>query len=120
MRFYDTAPLDGMGNSETRLGRALRARPRAEFTVATKVGRVERGIAMFDIVQLGRRSEPVESNCVQSHDLRAGGRCRGGDQFARDVEHLPVGGSKRANGPVRSEQKAVVAEPLADEIDIGT
>lgn len=40
VRFFDTAPLYGMGNSEARVGRALRTRPRTEFTVSTKVGRL--------------------------------------------------------------------------------
>jgi D-threo-aldose 1-dehydrogenase len=40
IRFFDTAPLYGHGLSERRLGAALRARPRDELVVATKVGRL--------------------------------------------------------------------------------
>lgn len=40
IRTFDTAPLYGHGLSERRLGRALAPRPRSEFTVCTKVGRV--------------------------------------------------------------------------------
>lgn len=40
VRFFDTAPLYGHGLSERRLGAALRARPRAELAIATKVGRL--------------------------------------------------------------------------------
>lgn len=40
IRFFDTAPQYGHGLSETRLGAALAARPRAQFTLASKVGRV--------------------------------------------------------------------------------
>lgn len=40
LRFFDTAPLYGHGLSERRLGAALRARPRDEAVVATKVGRL--------------------------------------------------------------------------------
>jgi D-threo-aldose 1-dehydrogenase len=40
IRYFDTAPLYGHGASERRLGRALRARPRDEYVLATKVGRV--------------------------------------------------------------------------------
>ena len=40
MRYYDTAPHYGLGLSERRLGAALAHRPRAEFTVSTKVGRL--------------------------------------------------------------------------------
>ena len=40
IRYFDTAPHYGLGLSERRLGAALAGRPRAEFTVSTKVGRV--------------------------------------------------------------------------------
>ncbi len=39
-RYFDTAPLYGLGLSETRLNRFLRARPRDEYVVSTKVGRL--------------------------------------------------------------------------------
>ncbi len=40
IRYFDTAPFYGHGLAETRVGRALTARPRDEFVVSTKVGRV--------------------------------------------------------------------------------
>ena len=40
VRHFDTAPLYGHGLSEVRLGRALAGRPRDEFVLATKVGRL--------------------------------------------------------------------------------
>jgi D-threo-aldose 1-dehydrogenase len=40
IRYFDTAPLYGHGASERRLGRALRTRPRDDYVLATKVGRV--------------------------------------------------------------------------------
>lgn len=40
VRFFDTAPLYGFGNSERRTGLALRPRPRAEYVLSTKVGRL--------------------------------------------------------------------------------
>lgn len=40
IRYFDTAPHYGIGLSERRLGVALRDRPRAEYTVSTKVGRL--------------------------------------------------------------------------------
>ena len=39
IRYFDTAPHYGLGLSERRLGRALRAYPRDDFVVSTKVGR---------------------------------------------------------------------------------
>jgi D-threo-aldose 1-dehydrogenase len=50
--FFDTAPLYGHGLSERRLGRALAAHPRDEFTLATKVGRLLRADALPDESQL--------------------------------------------------------------------
>ncbi len=54
IRFFDTAPYYGGGLAEHRLGAALRERPRAEYTLSTKVGRLLRpdtsgwGSAYFD------------------------------------------------------------------------
>jgi D-threo-aldose 1-dehydrogenase len=39
IRYFDTAPLYGLGLSETRLNHFFRAKPRADFIVSTKVGR---------------------------------------------------------------------------------
>lgn len=40
MRYFDTAPLYGLGLSERRVGDALRGRPRNEYLLSTKVGRL--------------------------------------------------------------------------------
>jgi D-threo-aldose 1-dehydrogenase len=40
IRLFDTAPLYGHGIAEVNLGAALRDRPRDEYTLSTKVGRV--------------------------------------------------------------------------------
>jgi D-threo-aldose 1-dehydrogenase len=40
MRYFDTAPLYGAGLSETRLNHFLRGKPRAQYIVSTKVGRL--------------------------------------------------------------------------------
>jgi D-threo-aldose 1-dehydrogenase len=40
IRYFDTAPFYGYGQAEERLGRALRDRPRDEYVLATKVGRL--------------------------------------------------------------------------------
>ena len=39
IRYYDTAPLYGLGLAETRLNHFLRGKPRDEYIVSTKVGR---------------------------------------------------------------------------------
>ena len=48
IRYFDTAPHYGLGLSERRLGEALAQRPREEFVVSTKVGRLlkPRGIPL--------------------------------------------------------------------------
>ncbi len=40
IRYFDTAPFYGYGRSEMRIGAFLRDRPRDEFVLSTKVGRV--------------------------------------------------------------------------------
>ncbi|MGA5299692.1 aldo/keto reductase [Nucisporomicrobium flavum] len=40
LRYFDTAPHYGLGLSERRIGAALRERPRDDFVVSTKVGRL--------------------------------------------------------------------------------
>ena len=40
VRYFDTAPLYGLGLSEMRVGRLLAKRPRQDFIVSTKVGRL--------------------------------------------------------------------------------
>ena len=42
IRYFDTAPLYGFGLSETRLNRFLRDKPRDEYVLSTKVGRLLR------------------------------------------------------------------------------
>ena len=40
IRYFDTAPLYGLGLSETRLNHFLRGKPREEYVISTKVGRI--------------------------------------------------------------------------------
>ena len=40
LRYFDTAPLYGYGLSETRLNRFLRGKPRQDYVLSTKVGRL--------------------------------------------------------------------------------
>lgn len=48
VRLFDVAPLYGYGNAERRFGMALAGRPRAEYVLSTKVGRLVRPIAEID------------------------------------------------------------------------
>lgn len=49
MRYFDTAPYYGHGLSELRLGHYLRWRPRGEYIVSSKVGRVLKPARRHDI-----------------------------------------------------------------------
>lgn len=40
VRYFDTAPLYGLGLSETRLNRMLRGKPRDEYVLSSKIGRL--------------------------------------------------------------------------------
>lgn len=64
VRYFDTAPHYGLGLSERRLGASLATRPREEYVVSTKVGRLlvpspetahERDPDMFDVPADARR-----------------------------------------------------------------
>jgi D-threo-aldose 1-dehydrogenase len=61
VRFFDTAPLYGHGVSERRTGAALAGRPRDEFVLATKVGRLLRADAPPD-ESLAHEGEPFFRN----------------------------------------------------------
>ena len=51
-RYFDTAPLYGLGLSETRLNGFLRPKPRDSFLLSTKVGR------LLDVCKPEERSRP--------------------------------------------------------------
>lgn len=44
VRYFDTAPLYGLGLSETRLNRLLRGKPRDEYVLSSKIGRLLRAV----------------------------------------------------------------------------
>ena len=40
VRYYDTSPFYGYGRSELRMGAGLREKPRGEYVLSTKIGRI--------------------------------------------------------------------------------
>jgi D-threo-aldose 1-dehydrogenase len=54
IRFFDTAPSYGQGRSEQRFGTALARRPRGEFLISTKVGRLVDGTPDFSAAGIRR------------------------------------------------------------------
>lgn len=68
IRFFDTAPVYGHGLGEQRTGEALRARPRPEFALATKVGRLLRAEAPPEAGQVFFGTPPVNPVFDFSYD----------------------------------------------------
>ena len=69
MRWFDTAPLYGLGLSEERVGRFLTGVPRGEVTVSTKAGRVHANLEQ----NTGIRVQATQSAVVDvSEPERAG------------------------------------------------
>ena len=54
VRYFDTAPLYGLGLSERRLGALLRGKPRDDYVLSTKVGRIMRACAPEERTGIGK------------------------------------------------------------------
>ena len=52
VRYFDTSPFYGYGRSELRMGAALREKPRGDYVLSTKVGRV------MHVLKPGERPPP--------------------------------------------------------------
>ncbi|MEV7326108.1 aldo/keto reductase [Streptomyces sp. NPDC093970] len=67
IRYFDTAPHYGLGLAETRLGHALRSRPRGHYVLSSKVGRLIRAgsdgepTRRWDFTEAGVRRSIEES-----------------------------------------------------------
>lgn len=68
IRYFDTAPLYGHGLAEQRLGEVLRTKPRDEFVLATKVGRLLRAGAPAEPGQFYKGVPPVNPVFDFSYD----------------------------------------------------
>lgn len=68
IRFYDTAPLYGSGLAERRLGAVLRTKPRDEYVLMTKVGRLLRPDAPPDPDQSFKGAPPLNPVFDFSYD----------------------------------------------------
>ena len=67
-RFFDTAPLYGYGLSERRVGDALREKPRDQYVLSTKVGRLIRPGTGRDNVADFRSPMPFHAEFDYSYD----------------------------------------------------
>lgn len=68
IRLYDTAPLYGSGLAERRLGAVLATKPRNEFVLTTKVGRLLRADAPPDPEQSFKGTPPLNPVFDFSYD----------------------------------------------------
>lgn len=68
IRFFDTAPLYGYGLAEQRLGTVLGSKPRHEFVLSTKVGRLLRKDAPVEPGQAWRGTPPLNPVFDFSYD----------------------------------------------------
>ena len=68
VRFFDTAPLYGHGLAEQRMGAILRTKPRDQFVLATKVGRLLRAGAPPEPGQAYKGVPPVNPVYDFSYD----------------------------------------------------
>jgi D-threo-aldose 1-dehydrogenase len=111
MRLFDTAPQYGVGLSEERFGRALSARPRAEFRLSTKVGRLLRACGPDEhppahFVGTARRTFDYDysyDGVMRSHDasLARLGVDRVDILFVHDVDVMSHGSREASNARVR-------------------
>jgi len=68
IRYFDTAPLYGFGLSEQRLGAVLQNKPRNEFVLSTKVGRLLREGAPAEPGQAWKGTPPLNPVFDFSYD----------------------------------------------------
>ncbi|HKW06506.1 MAG TPA: aldo/keto reductase [Candidatus Dormibacteraeota bacterium] len=68
VRYFDTAPLYGFGLSEKRLGAVLRTKPRDEFVISTKVGRLLKSGAPPEPGQAWKGTPPLNPVFDFSYD----------------------------------------------------
>ncbi|MGZ0152962.1 aldo/keto reductase [Kribbella sp. WER1] len=73
VRYFDTAPHYGLGLSEQRLGRFLATKPRDEYVVSTKVGRLLRDNPSWDGTALDATGFVVPARLRRELDYSAAG-----------------------------------------------
>jgi D-threo-aldose 1-dehydrogenase len=130
VRHYDTAPLYGLGLSEIRLGRFLADKPRNEYVVSTKVGRLIRPNCAWDGVSMDDQAFDVPAQAVRVWDFTpAGVRSSLEESLERldldriDIAYLHDPEHSGAAGAVRDGLSALAdlrAEGLTDEIGTGS
>jgi aryl-alcohol dehydrogenase-like predicted oxidoreductase len=103
IRFFDTAPLYGYGVAERRLGHVLQRRPRGDFILATKVGRLLRRGAPPDATQY-YQGEPFYKNTPPLNPIF---------DFSRSTRASNVSVSTRSTSCTFTIQTATSTRPSA-------
>jgi D-threo-aldose 1-dehydrogenase len=111
LRVFDTAPQYGVGLSEERFSRSLSTRPRREFVLSTKVGRLLRDCGPGEsppshFVHTPWRTFDYDysyDGVMRSHDasLRRLGQDRVDILFVHDVDVMSHGSREASNARVR-------------------
>lgn len=129
IRYFDTAPHYGLGLSEERLGRFLAGRPRDEFVVSTKVGRLLVDNAEWDGVSLDDQGFAVPARRRRVLDYSAGGVRQsveaslvrlGLDHLDIVFVHDPEGGGPDAAAEAMAALNDLRAEGLVTAIGTGS
>lgn len=111
VRYYDTAPLYGYGQSETRLNRFLKTKPRDEYVLSSKVGRLLKAVPPDQAEGVGKwfgvpsRREVYDfsyDGVMRSieHSLERLGVDRIDMLFAHDIDVLNQGSRANVNAKV--------------------
>jgi len=87
IRTFDTAPHYGLGLSECRLGDALRYRPREEYVISTKVGRLLDPVRSGQPVGRDPGGFAVRAHSVRRFDFSADGVRRSLEASLRRLGH---------------------------------
>ena len=120
IRHFDTAPHYGLGLSEQRLGRFLATRPRGEFVVSTKVGRLVEEDPSWDGSSLDDEGFAVPARLHRVLDYSSAGvRASLGQSLERlgldRVDILYVHDPERSEDPHALEQALTALVDLRDQ-----
>ena len=105
LRYFDTAPLYGLGLSETRLNRFLRGKPRDEYILSTKVGRLMRPCSSqdrtgpckwFDVPQRQEHYDYSYDGVMRSFEFSFGINQPGKHQLGKHAPNIWAAGTREA------------------------
>lgn len=118
IRYFDTAPFYGAGLAEIRLGRALAGKPRGDYVISTKIGRI-----VLDEIEEAPRDNGEKGDVLATFDqhglldeataLAADEVELGVDDLASELADLDNGSDINRLRHVRSAEEKRAAEEIA-------